>query len=359
MISLDKLRRLEQEGLISIRAKDDLIIANYTAKTQYEARWDEHTVQCRGLILRLDQPWPEGARVTEVVALPWSKFFNVGEGGRVPTTPIVEVTDKVDGSLGILYRHRGEYHVATRGSFDSEQAQWATEFLRKNHDLSRLPPNYTLLWEIVYPGSRVVVDYQGEEALVLLGIRDRFSGRDWSLRGTCSIGEVFGFFNPKIYCDKGQGINELSSLEAIQEQARRIGADREGFVIRCADGSRWKIKGRRYLELHRLLSHFTPRQVLEALAEGTWEDLREQVPGEWLPTVKEWFLGFNSQAYKQLQYIQELYTMAPLGSRKELALWAQTFYPQLQHPLYALYDGQDLLPIIYKNMLKKYGKESE
>src|ERR1035441_5320121 len=47
----------------------DLWIYNYTEKTQYESHWTPETLVCRGLIL--DQ-------VGNVVARPFSKFFNYG-----------------------------------------------------------------------------------------------------------------------------------------------------------------------------------------------------------------------------------------------------------------------------------------
>ncbi|HRF99146.1 MAG TPA: hypothetical protein PLZ51_28235, partial [Aggregatilineales bacterium] len=74
---------------------------------------------------------------------------------------------KMDGSLGILYRWQGAYYIATRGNFDSDQAIWATIFLRTHYDLHNLADEYTLLFEIIYPDNRIVVNYGQRQDLVL------------------------------------------------------------------------------------------------------------------------------------------------------------------------------------------------
>lgn len=68
----------------------------YTKACQYERAWNPCTLQCRGLIATLDG---------EVVARPFPKFFNHGEpeAAHLDLHAPCRVTDKLDGSLGILY----------------------------------------------------------------------------------------------------------------------------------------------------------------------------------------------------------------------------------------------------------------
>ncbi len=132
----------EKYGEVNVIEKDGLLLFNYTNAAQYAARWNAYEQMCRGLILNRE--------TGEVVARAFDRMFNWLEGGRVSRGHIVTVTEKVDGSLGILYRVGNEFRIATRGSFDGAQATWATEFLRKNYDLRDLPPEYTLIFEIIY-----------------------------------------------------------------------------------------------------------------------------------------------------------------------------------------------------------------
>src|SRR5258708_39711463 len=122
--SLDDIRAREKARLVTIRVHNQdsrLIIVNYTPRVQFGRLWDDVTMACRGLVLRVDQPWPDSTRIEDVVALPFAKFFNVGETGEGPSSPVTEITEKLDGALGILYRLNGDYAIATRRSFPSPQ----------------------------------------------------------------------------------------------------------------------------------------------------------------------------------------------------------------------------------------------
>ena len=175
--SIDDISRLLTSGFdewkslgeVNVKHNNELTLFNYTAKAQYEARWNFFETVSRGLILN---------NVTgRIVARPFEKFFNWGEGGRTTDAPIDYVMEKLDGSLGIMYEHEGEFKIATRGSFDSDQAIWATEFIqsKKRHPKDTVG-EYTLLFEIIYPDNRIVVDYGQREDLVLLALRHNPTG---------------------------------------------------------------------------------------------------------------------------------------------------------------------------------------
>ena len=83
----------------------------------------------------------------------------------------------MDGSLGILVPTPGGYEIATRGSFSSDQARHATKVWRERYAGTEVRPGVTYLFEIVYPGNRIVVDYGDLDDLVLLGGVEIRTGR--------------------------------------------------------------------------------------------------------------------------------------------------------------------------------------
>src|SRR5882724_2517647 len=102
------------------------VIYNYTEACQFAGAWTPVTLACRGLIVSADG---------RVAARPYEKFFNHSEG-QAPTQALdaaVSVTDKCDGSLGIVFHDGDGYAVATRGSFASDQAIHATAVLRAKY----------------------------------------------------------------------------------------------------------------------------------------------------------------------------------------------------------------------------------
>src|SRR5262249_12861239 len=119
----------------------------------------------------------------ECVAWPFPKFFNLGENqeslpDKFPWDQPYEIYEKMDGWLGLLYRHEGKFKVASRGSFHSTGATWATEFLQ-GYDLSSLPNEVTLCFEIIHPEHQIILNYRGQRTLVVLAAFNRFTGEEY------------------------------------------------------------------------------------------------------------------------------------------------------------------------------------
>jgi RNA ligase len=292
--------------------------------------------------LRLDNSYSTATTVKEVVALPFPKFFNVGEVG-MPTTPLIEAREKVDGVLGILYRHDDQIKIATRGSFESDQALWATEFI-KRWDLSQLPVNYTLLFEIVYPGSKIVIDYKGKEDLILLAVLDRYSMIDFMPERIKQIAHQFKFTTPWQW--------DITSVDQALKMAKTLSADKEGWVLRFADSSRFKVKGEEYKLIHRLIMQISYKNVIEAMRDCKIDDWLEKIPEEYLDEVKRWIHEAKEYIRDMLQTTTLLFNSAPKDSRKDFAVYVTQFCPDVSDLMFALYDGKDILPLLYKRLLK-------
>jgi RNA ligase len=97
--------------------EEGLALWCYQSRCVFNDGWNEFTTLARGLIL--------DAGTGRIVATPFPKFFNYGERGEeFPALPF-ETFEKLDGSLIILFHHRGRWLTATKGSFNSPQARWA------------------------------------------------------------------------------------------------------------------------------------------------------------------------------------------------------------------------------------------
>lgn len=244
-----------------------LTIYNYSKSAQYDAHWTPTTVNCRGLIVHDDGT---------VIARPFKKFFNFGQVDT-PTGPVV-VTDKADGSCGIVYRDGDRLCISTRGSFVSEQAQHATEVLNARYGDFDPPANWTYVFEIIYPENRVVVNYGSFDDLVLLGAVDIETGRSVALEEAASywsgpVVETFPY---------------TSLEEALAAPARE---DREGLVLHFTDpDERIKIKQEDYVRLARLMSGITGRAVYMSMKHPethSFEAVLERAPDEVYNWIKQ------------------------------------------------------------------------
>lgn len=314
-----------------------LRILNYTARAQYEDIWDNVTRQTRGLIY--------DDRTGEVVARPFAKFFNFGDSRRSETLPEnlpphqPFVTRKYDGSLGVLYQHEEKWRVATRGSFHSEQAEWATIWLQSKKGVS-FPEGWTPLVEIVFAANRIVVDYDFE-GLVLIGMVNNETGAEIAPGGLKFIAEANGM-RPVEYFDR--------PVTRLLEENK---ANEEGYVLayHVGDGAslRVKVKFEDYCRLHRL--------VHQTSAITIWEMLRAGQPlGD---SLKDTPLTFQTWAYQTAERIQSDYTFLnveaemtyrgapPAPSRKDFAMWAKE-KGRLTPLLFSCLDGKDITDSVWK-----------
>jgi len=327
-----------------------LIIWNYSHKCQYARAWDEYTTMTRGLITDL-----EG----NIVARPFKKFFNLGEGEtEIPTdNPII--SPKFDGSLGIQYYDGDEVRIATRGSFESDQAKFATAWMtgnltprfgsgRKRQDFL---PGKTYLYEIIYPENRIVVDYKGKEMLVLLAVIDNETGKE----------------EPYANEDEGARLDlpfaEHLTYENVEKTIGDISGDEEGYVLHWPHRGnlRMKVKGVEYVRLHRLLTQVSSKSIWEFLRDGKpLDELIERVPDEFYDWVKKTKENLESRYYEMLKSAREVITVAglevgnPDAPRAEWAKVIKMARRDVQPIAFALLSGKDPSQAIWRQLKPKY-----
>lgn len=332
-------RDWRQYGEVNAVYHEGLVLFNYTQACQYMGRWNWFELNSRGLIL--------DATTGEIVARPFRKFFNYGEHMPMPGTHMVEITEKLDGSLGILYFHRDAWRIATRGSFTSEQAQWATDWLYRH--LTRpliLPEGFTLLFEIIYPANRIVVNYGDFEGLALIGARHRQFGHEMYAAELDVLAGELGVMRPKTFT--------FSRVEDILDAAAQLSANEEGWVIRYSDNERYKVKGDAYKLAHRILTGLSFGRVLDAVEQGKYDAMIEGVPDEFLAQVKAWKREIDDGVATLTAQLTDALAQAPSGTQKDFALWVQATQPKAWHGyLFSLRQGKDITPAIYKHHFER------
>ena len=207
-----------------------------------------------------------------VVATPFPKFFNYGEVvSSVPDLPF-EVTDKLDGSLVVVFHHDGRWRTTTKGAFASGQAEWATQQLNERYSIAGLKSGTTYLCEAVYRENRIVVQYDFE-GLVLLGAYDA-EGAELDRPRLAAAAEATGLL---------VGARRYGSADDLVAATRALGRDAEGFVARFANGLRLKLKGPAYCQAHQVMSRCSPLAIWESMLAGPDMDaIRRELPEEML-----------------------------------------------------------------------------
>lgn len=306
ILNIDRLQEHIDRKEVTVRHHPEfpnLAIYNYADIVQITGNWTHETRTARGLIVDLD--------TNEVLARPFAKFFNFGQE-KVDydlDAPLYHVGNKYDGSLGIVYRRPdGRLAVATRGSFESEQAVHATELLDGGTDATApdalhyyIEQGFTPLCEIIYPENRIVVDYGKDDYLADLGI----------------VENATGDFTPPL-----EVWNRGLSLRTILAWDDRPNA--EGWVAWINPQTAVKIKQRDYIELHRIVTGLNRKSVWRALSQGEdmFKELLEQLPDE----LYAWAEGVAKELREEYAAIM-----------READMW----YICVTDATYAEYDYQD------------------
>jgi len=323
VLDKEKILSMIAEGYLMANTHPDypLQILNYTRQAQFERMWNEYTLLSRGLVINQD---------FETVAIPFMKFFNYEEllspsgssyaeqfYGLKSLLPFdtYEIYDKMDGSLGIIFYYDEKWHIATRGSFKSDQAIYAAEML-KNYDLSGLNKDNTYLVEIIYPENRIVVDYNGAKRLVLLGVIDKNTGYDFT------YDEIIA--KMAVECPQMEIVKRFSPITDIAELKARNILNQEGYVMRRGN-FRMKLKFEDYCRLHSIITNVSTKDIWACLRDGKdINELLDRTPDEFDDWVRNQ-VGLLTDKFKDMEWREKArvdlvkQNMKDPSSKKEFA----------------------------------------
>lgn len=300
---LNEVTRLVADGYVSARRHPrlPLVIYNYTPKATYEfsaPSWPEPLALCRGLVLD-----DEG----NIVGRSYKKFWNYSQVmDIIPDSGEPDLLEKVDGSLILAFMYHGELVVASRGSFESDQAKHAAAIIQKMEALTSGPfyqywfnveSGYTAVFEVVYPENRVVVDYGDTDQLVLLDVIENDTGRhNDNLK--CLLYDAWSFSDSAQRFIRYADICQTSIADASVSAKENV----EGYVARWPCGFRAKIKLAEYVRLHRLMYCVSSTTIWENLRSGLpMDELLDRVPS----AFKDWVEGTRNSLIFQYRTVEE------------------------------------------------------
>jgi len=260
-IDLNMIRRYQEIMPINIEkhSKKDIYIIGYYNNLIINKKmvWNHQTVLCRGLIV--DE---EGV----ILERSFNKFWTFRQYLSAntilmssdrkyvidPSSRIVKVNEKLDGTMCVLYWINDIPYLATQRTFSGEKAERATQILHQKYleKAKKLDRNHTYLFEAIYPESKILVDYGNIEDLFLIGMINKKTGNsiDFSV-------ENLGFPMCQDYTD------EYSSLDLDELQSLNLN-NKEGFVVTYDNGFMVKVKFPWYSDLHKYLDNLITMNFL-------------------------------------------------------------------------------------------------
>lgn len=265
----------KQLGIKFVEHEDGRVIFNYC---QIESpKTHPIVIECRGLVLDRNNDWA-------IVAKSYDRFFNLGEHKDLTDSFDwfdFECYTKEDGSIMLLYFWKGEWHVNTRGSFADTECNfsgktWSElffELLGKNVDY--LVETSTYIFEMWTPFNKVVRQYE-KSCIILTGMIDNRTGKDFDGRQTDFVARCLGFTRPQRHV-----FYNLSSIEAFLKEQEEKDPTFEGVIVRDSNGLRLKIKSKTYVALHQLSGNgniYNPKNLVPFILAGETDEVLTYFP---------------------------------------------------------------------------------
>lgn len=230
--------------------------------------------EARGIVLERDT-W-------DVVARPFDRFFNFGEDPETTKSfdwKYFTTTEKVDGSLIIVYYYNGEWHANTSGSFGLGECPtsglswcelfWKTACIKRNELLTYL----TYVFELCTLYNKVVITHK-DPKVYLLGVIDKQNGFEYTVALQSIANDL------KVRAPETFPIKTESGLHAFLKE-REQGPLWEGVVCRDNNNIRFKAKDTRYVAWHRLKNNgnlIMAKNVVPVILENEMSEVLLQFP---------------------------------------------------------------------------------
>jgi T4 RnlA family RNA ligase len=253
-----------------------LVGFKYDQVESKDFKFNKLVSECRGIVLEKDS-W-------EVVARPFDRFFNLGE---CPNTTKnfnwkdFNVTEKVDGSLIIVYHYNEMWHANTSGSFglgecpNTNGETWRDLFWRASGiDDRMLYPHYTYIFELCSLYNKVVITHK-KPKVYLLGMRVTENGDECNLNVVQEWGETL-----RVDWVPDFNIHTEEQLHKFMKEKEQ-GPLWEGVVARDSNGIRFKAKDPRYVAWHRLKNNgnlIMAKNVVPIVLENEMSEVLLQFP---------------------------------------------------------------------------------
>lgn len=278
--------RVDKGYISTIKSADGLCMYNYTKKCVDEDAWDEFTLIATGLIL--------DTIGGSIVAHTIPKMFEISDEEKTDVqAALIEVTEKIDGDMVLLFWDGHTWRIATKDGFEGATYNWAKAFLRV-YNFDSLTKGDTYILEAVCGGSRGIIPYATNKMHMITSYN--MYGFENFINVTKQAAYKLGIETPARYYQ--HTVRELCTL------AQALPLTQEGFVVRFNSGTRVRITGHAYQKAVDSIAEITPLNVWGAmLADLSLSELLGNIP---VPYTVDFHLMVHCVKQRLLHLIDEI-----------------------------------------------------
>jgi len=309
--------------------------------------------ECRGLVF--------DTHTGDLVSRPLHKFFNAGEREDVALHLIDvdlphDVLEKLDGSMIRPLPGVGGFRWGTKMGI-TDVGMLAEEFVAANaqdgpdyHGIAAacVAAGKTPIFEFCSRGNRVVIDYP-VSTMVLLAVRDNYSGNYMPRIALRALAEsydcpVVDNVDVRGMVAKRYGPSRFTNIERGVADVR-ADEEGEGKIIVFANGHAVKIKGDKYVRVHRAKDMMrSEMRLLDLFFNEELDDLLATIDLDDQNRIWAYMESFKNEMNHFAERINTFYgyVRAEFETKKDFALSEKstTFGPVMKSLMFGLWDGK-------------------
>lgn len=289
--------------------------------------YDGLYMECRGVMIDVLNE--------ELVLVPFRKFKNLDECPETSLNVIkkmmkdaktIEFTDKMDGSM----ISAGIHHDRLCISGSSCNHPDVSVYVKNSYDyinthdmylkMINEHPEYTFIFEHIFPMiDKHLVKYK-ESGLYLIGIREKDTGKEYDYKSVLKMAEKYGV--------KATKIVDITLPELLNQLDNKTCTEAEGFVLNI-DGFKVKIKYNDYVKISKtILGTATPNQIIKAMADGTIDDFIAKTPEVYKEQIFDHMAEINRLVSELNDKVLLFYKNIKDIPKKEAMIWIDHNVPK-------------------------------
>jgi RNA ligase len=283
-------------------------------------------LECRSIVINLKDE--------EIVIAPFKKFRNLNECPEnelsvvmeeIKHAKTVEITNKLDGSMQCVRWYKGDIYMTGSQAIEPDKswrlADGIAMLIDRNKKMAKENENLTFIYEYIALKDAHVVKYeQSQEGLYLIGIRDVYTGRQYSYKEVAEFATKYNVQMTQIF---------NKTFEQVLEEIKVIKSyEMEGFVVNI-DGHMIKVKGDDYVQIHRILSQISSiNLIIQSVAEDRIDDLISKVPEAHrsrIRVVEKIVLDYIKRMEEETN---KYFNVAPKDDKATFMIWTEKNVPK-------------------------------
>lgn len=298
----DKLISAAKADLVRRHTEGNYSVWCYHKSVYYNQKWDEFTSQVRGIVT-YD---PDGL----IVARPMTKMQNKKDNVYWEPNKKLNVSEKIDGTLIVIWEHQGQLRFSTKFGLSNEYIDKA-RIVWEMEDRPKSLNGYTLMCELTHTSPEIMVKPKESDQLYLIGMRDTDSGKELLSEDLDIRADMYKLKRPDCTtCTWKELLKRAKEEEDIEGWVAEEVSEEGQDVIKT------KIKTSWYLRKQKIANSLTPRLIMGLWSEGEIGNIVHLIDDQ--PWIQELIDSLNEKETKLFNEVFKIYSTHAGYSKREL-----------------------------------------